>query len=461
MDRVSLTAEYLAELAEGKPTTSELLGGLPENKILNSDKPNGRGQWLSRPLFLGREEHTRLAADLDHLLTALASLPERLFGGDFAAFARAGGLNEVQVAAVMSNRGATMTRQTRADMICDGEGFKLLELNIGSAVGGMDNVDVCRELLAHPTLSAFAERHGLTFRDSLREQVTNILVESGFTERDRPVVALTEWPTVFENEIPYMTQLCERWGELGLEAYPAHLGQLEVRDGRVWLRDRPVDIIVRTFLIRDVLAPDAELLTRPVFEAADRGEVKVFTPLDTTAYASKGALAMLSDERNRELFAPEVLESLDRILPWTRMVRPGTVTLEDGARVDLLTYAVEHREELVLKPTSLSGGKGVVLGWADEVTPERWREHLDEALGSPYVIQRRIRSVLESVPAEDGGLRRFRPVWGIVTGVNGFTGASVRAIPESSGDVVVNVAHGAHVGGVLHQVAQADPDPAA
>ncbi|MEU9802130.1 hypothetical protein [Streptomyces sp. NPDC051000] len=454
MDRVALTEEYLAELAGGNLKTSELLGGLPQNKILNSDKPNGMGQWLSRPLFLGRDEHTRLAGDLDNLLNALSSLPDRLFGGDFAAFASAGGLNEVQVAAVMRNRGARMTRQTRADLICDEAGFKLLELNIGSAVGGMDNVDVCRELLAHPVLAEFAERHGLTFMDSLREQVNNILVESGFAPGDRPVVALTEWPSVFEDEIPYMTQLCERWGELGLDASPCHLGQLEVRDGRVWLGEKPVDIIVRTFLIRDLLTPGAEELTAPVFDAANRGEVRIFTPLDTTAYASKGALAMLSDENNRGLFSAEELASLDRILPWTRMVRPGLVTLEDGERVDLVAYAVEHQADLVLKPTSLSGGKGVVLGWSDDLTPAQWREQIDLALESPYVIQRRIRSVLESVPVdEDGTLGRFRPVWGVVTGVNGFTGASVRAIPEAAGDVVVNVVNGAHVGGVLHQTA--------
>ncbi|MFF5333250.1 hypothetical protein [Streptomyces sp. NPDC013181] len=451
MDRVSLTSKYLAELETAGLSSEELLGALPQNKILNSDKPNGVGLWLARPVFLGGEELGRLAKDLHNLLSALESLPEKLFGGDFAAFARAVGLTEPQVEAVMQNRGERMTRQSRADLVCDGTGFKLLELNLGSAIGGVDNVDVCRELLEVPVLADFAERHGLTFVDSLREQVHNILTETGFSADDHPVVALTEWPSAFSDELPYMTQLCERWAGLGLDATPCHLGQLEARDGRVWLGERAVDIIVRIFLIRDVITPGAARLTAPVFEAARRGEVKIFTPLDTSAYASKAALSLLSDEGNRHVFTAETLASLDRILPWTRRVRREEVTLENGERVDLVEYALAHADDLVLKPTSLSGGKGVVLGWADDLTPDAWRAHVLAALDSPHVVQRRVRPAQETVPVPGGGTDRFRPVWGIITGVNGFIGGSVRAIPSAAGDVVVNVANGAHVGALLHE----------
>ncbi|WP_228542755.1 zinc-binding dehydrogenase [Micromonospora sp. S-DT3-3-22] len=451
MDRVTLTETYLAELEAAGTPAEELLAGLPHNKIVNSGKPSGLGRWLARPVFLGDAELTRLTADLDNLLTALESLPRKLFGGDFAAFARAVGLTEPQVAAVMQNRGERLTRQSRADLVCDGTGFKLLEFNIGSAIGGMDNVDVCRELLTVPVLARFAERYGLTFVDSLRGQVHNILTETGFSAGDHPVVALTEWPSAFPDELPYLTQLCGRWRELGLDAVPCHLGQLEVRDGRVRLAGRPVDIIVRTFLIRDVVGPDASRLTTAVFEAARRGEVKIFTPLDTAAYASKGALSLLSEESNRHLFTPEVVASLDRILPWTRRVRREEVTLENGDRVDLVEYALSHAEDLVLKPTSLFGGKGVVLGWADDLTPEAWRALLLAALDSPHVLQRRVRHVLETVPIPGGGVDRFRPVWGIATGVDGFMGGSVRALPSAAGDAVVSLANGAHIGALLHE----------
>ena len=109
----------------------------------------------------------------------------------------------------------------------------------------------------------------------------------------------------------------------------------------MWLGERAVDIVSRMFLIEDLLeSPDAPALMNPVLDAAARGEVALFTPMDTEVYASKGALAMLSDERNRRPVRADQLASLDRLLPWTRMVRPGPVTLEDGRRVDLVEYAL-------------------------------------------------------------------------------------------------------------------------
>ncbi|MGW0750521.1 hypothetical protein [Streptomyces sp. NPDC002587] len=450
MDRVSLTEEYLARVTESGAKAGELVGAQNDSALLETFYA---GKYLSRPLFLGHAEQVQLHADLANLRAALAGLPDRLFGGDFAAFGRAVGLADVQVAAVMRGRGAAVSCQTRADLYVDGTGFKLLELNIGSAVGGMDNADMCRELLEHPVLAGFAESRGLGFVDSMREQVNNVLVECGYRPEDRPVVALTDTPAGYEKMLPYMTVLCERWAELGLEAYPCHLGQLEARDGRVWLGERPVDVVFRVFLIGDLLkSPEAPALMDPVLDAAERGEVKIFTPLDSAAYASKGALALLSDERNRDLFSAGELASLDRILPWTRMARPGPVTLESGERVDLVEYAVAHQQELALKPTSLAGGDGVVLGWADGLTAEQWRAQILAALGGPFILQRRIRPVPEMFPDENGELQPWTVLWGVFTGASGYGGAYIRATPAASGDVVVNVATGAYAGAVLQEM---------
>lgn len=82
MDRVALTENYLAELETAGLSSEELLGALPQNKILNSDKPNGVGLWLARPVFLGGEELGRLSGgDLDNLLSALDSCPRSSSAG--------------------------------------------------------------------------------------------------------------------------------------------------------------------------------------------------------------------------------------------------------------------------------------------------------------------------------------------------------------------------------------------
>ncbi len=447
MNRATLTALYLDEVTRRGVRASELIGRQAESDMLNAFYG---GRYLTRPLFLGRDEREQLYADLANLRSALVSLPSRLYAGDLAAFARSVGMTDVQVSAISRSRGSTVTKQARADLYIDKTGFRLMELNMGSALGGMDNADMCRSLLEHPILAEFAQTHRLEYVDTLHEQANDIFAESGFEPGSRPVMATTDWPSSYQTLEPYIRLFTARLQEQGLDAHPCHIGQLEVRDDRVWLGDRPVDIIERMFMVEDLLEyPDAPALMNPILDAAARGWVKIFTPMDSGLFTSKGALAMLSDEENRSLFSAEELASLDRILPWTRMVRPGPVTLEDGRRVDLLDYALTHRHDLALKPTLLHGGHGVLLGWSKDTSAHTWEEQVRAALDGPYVIQRRIRPIPELFPADDGELAPWIVTWGAFTVVNGYGGVFARATPVTSNVEVISLGSGAYVGSSL------------
>jgi hypothetical protein len=91
-------------------------------------------------------------------------------------------------------------------------------------------------------------------------------------------------------------------------------------------------------MMEDLLDETGPALIEPVLRAAERREVAIFAPMDAELYGSKGALALLSDEANRHLYQPDQLASLDRILPWTRMVRGGPATV-GGTTIDLEEYA--------------------------------------------------------------------------------------------------------------------------
>jgi hypothetical protein len=262
--------------------------------------------------------------------------------------------------------------------------------------------------------------------------VETFLAECGFPAGSRPRVAAIDWPESFVTLEPELHNSAAQLAEFGQEFIPGHLGQLEFRDGKVWLHGAPVDIIYRIFMLEDMLHPDGPRLIEPVLAAAERGEVEIFTPLDSELYASKGALALLSDEANRHRYEPDELAAIDRVLPWTRMVRPGTVTV-DGERVDLPEYAIEQQNELILKPTLLHGGMGVVPGW--QVDPDEWNRHLQGAMDGPYILQRRIHPVQEPVLTERG-LEPWVLLWGIYYGALGYGGAYVRGSTELQGGVV-------------------------
>ncbi len=439
MERGALTAMYLDEVRQRGLRASDLLGDLPGLKPYYYG-----GRYLSRPLFVGDCERRRLYADVENVQTAVFGLPGRLFGGDFAMFARAAGAYGA-VAAVLTGHHAAPTRLARADLFACESGFQLLELNQGSALGGTDNGDMCRALLRHPVLAEFARAHGLGYVDTMRIQVETMLAETGLEPDSCPVVALTTWPNSYDGKMkPYLEALAAAWRERGVGAYGCQLGDLSRRRGRVWLGARPVDAIFRMFptgLLHE--SARAPAMVAPVLEAAARGEVKLCAPLESDIFSSKAALAMVSDDANRHLFTAAELASIDRIVPWTRLVRPGPVTTPDGSRADLLDYAMAQQNELVLKPSLGREGIGVVLGW--EQSPEQWRMLITSVADPWYVIQQRVRPELELFPDEDGELIPWIPVWGLFTGSPGYGGIYVRAVIDS-GTGIINQALGAFAG---------------
>src|SRR5581483_609863 len=323
------------------------------------------------------------------------------------------------------------------------------ELNQGSAIGGADNVDMCRALLHNPVLAEFARAHGLGYVDTVRNQVDTLLTETGLDAGSAPVVALTCWPNEYEQILkPYLEAVAVEWRKLGLDAHGCHLGELSRNHGRIWLGGRPVDAIFRMFYIGHLHnTPRAPAMLAPLLDAAAHGEVRLCAPLESDIFSSKAALAMVSDDANRHLFTAAELASIDRIVPWTRLVRPGPVTTPDGSRADLLDYAMAHQDELILKPSMGWEGIGIIPGWQD-LSPEQWRTHLGSVSDPWYVIQQRVRPEPELFPDEDGELIPWIPVWGLFTGSPGYGGIYVRAV-MNSGAGVINHALGAFNGSCL------------
>jgi hypothetical protein len=447
-DRATLTARYLDEVAYRGARGSELLNVMPTTGMLAAKYQR---RYLTRPLFIGRAECDSLNSDLQQVRSALVSLPDRLYGGDLPAFARAAGMTDDQAEAVLRSRAGQVTQLARADLYPETSGLRLLEFNMGSGVAGIDNADICRAMLRHPVLKDFARAHRLHYVDTMREQVSMIFGETGFAPGSVPMMAVADWPDHYRIIGPFLHKIARRWRALGLDAHACHIGELKASGGRVRLRGRPVDIIFRIFLIEHLLEPEGHALMDPVIDAVARGEVTMFTPLDSELYGSKAPLAMLSDDANRHLFTAAELAAFDRVLPWTRMARPGPVTLEDGRTVDLLDYGIGHADDLVLKPTLLHGGLGVLPGWHRDISARQWRDRLTSAMGGPYVIQRRIRPDPELCPGESGQPVPWIVTWGVFTLPAGYGGVFARAYPAGSGLEVARAGSGLLVGCCLAQ----------
>ena len=80
--------------------------------------------------------------------------------------------------------------------------------------------------------------------DTLRE-------ECGLPADARPVVAAVDWPESFVQLEAQLQHSAAALAPHGLDVIPCHLGQLRFADGRVWVGERPVDVLDRIFLLED------------------------------------------------------------------------------------------------------------------------------------------------------------------------------------------------------------------
>jgi len=426
----ALTEAYLAGFAAS---------GVPPSKIVEAVLPctvdtTYFGRSLSRPVFLSYEQIAQLGADLEQLHAALTGLPQRIFGGSMTAFAQAVGVTPAQIEVVLRGATGAASKMSRADMYLDEQGFRVLEVNYGGGLGGLDGSVLNRVMVEQPFIGEFIAEHRLGYVDPLVGLAETFFSECRLDPGSRPVVALTDWPESFKELEQSLYQSAAVLAPYGLDCYPCHVGQLRYADGRVWLGERAIDVVYRLFMMEDLLDPAGPALIEPVLRAAERGEVAIFIPMDADLYGSKGALALLSDEQYRHHYSAEELASLDRILPWTRMIRPGPVTVA-GRQVDLLEHALADQQELIIKPTMMHGGIGVVPGWL--TAADEWRQQLAAAMDGPYVLQRRVYPTAEWFPTDDGP-QQWWINWGGFLGSRGYAGMYVRGTPDPNQTVNMN-----------------------
>jgi uncharacterized circularly permuted ATP-grasp superfamily protein len=177
--------------------------------------------------------------------------------------------------------------------------------------------------------------------------------------------------------------------------------RFEYRDGRLWLGDRPIDLLYRRVLLHELLEKADE--AHAVLQAYRDGAVCIVNSPRSKLLHKKAVFALLADGTLDLDMTEEESALVEQCLPWTRLVRDGRTTF-GGESVDLLPFLLERRERIALKPVDDYGGRGVVLGW--ETTPDDWERAVEGAVGQPYVVQERVPMPQGEFPMwRDGGLR--------------------------------------------------------
>ncbi len=169
----------------------------------------------------------------------------------------------------------------------------------------------------------------------------------------------------------------------GLRAAVADPGELTLREGRLWLRGSPIDLIYNRLTDFLLESPGNRVLREALLEGA---VVVTPSPRAHALYANKRNLTILSDA--------ELLRS------WN--VEPAHIdTLESGVPRSVLVTSKNadtlwsRRRELFFKPLAGYGSRGAYRG--SKLTRRVWRSIVE----SDYVAQQLVPPSHRSVPVDD------------------------------------------------------------
>jgi uncharacterized circularly permuted ATP-grasp superfamily protein len=292
---------------------------------------------------------------------------------------------------------------SRLDAFFLGDGLRFTEYNAETPAGSAYNdalstmfygLPVMREFLRIYDVRPLPARHGVlhVLLDAFRQW-------SGGQESPR--IAILDW-----REVPTYSEFLlfrEYFRSQGLECEIADPREVEYRGGKLWAGDLHVTLVYKRVLLSELVGREG--VDNPVVRAVRDGAVCMVNPFQCKILHKKTSLAVLSDERNAGLFTAGEQQAIDAYVPWTRRVEERRSTFYRRA-IDLVPFILEHRENLVLKPSDDYGGAGIVLGW--EVDPSAWEQALRKALTEPYVVQERVALPFEPFPTVVEGRVQLR-----------------------------------------------------
>jgi hypothetical protein len=273
-------------------------------------------------------------------------------------------------------------------------GLRFTEYNAETPAAAAYNDVLAEVTLGLPVMAEFLRRFEVRPQPS-RQNVMHALLDSWHQwsgRRRQPHIAILDWrdvPTYSEFVIT-----AEYLRSQGLDCTIADPREVEYTGGRLIAGGMKVDLIYKRVLISELIERGG--LDHPVVRAVRERAVCMVNPFHCKILHKKASLAVLSDERNADLFSPQQRDAIDAHIPWTRVVEERHTQVH-GQQVDLLRYAVENRESLVLKPNDEYGGTGILLGW--RCSPAEWEAALRTALSEPFVLQERVAIPTEAYPS--------------------------------------------------------------
>jgi len=259
------------------------------------------------------------------------------------------------------------------------------------------------------------------------------------TRLGRPLraVALIE-NTDFTTGTDEFQELARDLAQRGVHAVVADPRELSLSRGRLTAKDREVDLVYRDSELAEFVEMERRGRRLTALRQAIR-EGRLVSGL-TWEFDQKSPWEIFTDAAYARYFTASQRRLFREHLLWTRLVREATVAGPDGRPADLPAFIRRNRRRLVLKPNTLFGGEGVVIGRT--VGQRVWEQELHRALRGRrrYVVQQVAHIPTDTFPLfANGGIQ-----WKERSVVSGFffSSSGIGLVGRFSGLPVVNVSRG-------------------
>jgi uncharacterized circularly permuted ATP-grasp superfamily protein len=346
-----------------------------------------------RPRFLSPEQHHAMRTGVDRVMRAFRTAYDAAMANPAvrAQFA----LMEWEERLISCGpRLRNPSPASRLDAFFLQDGLRFTEYNAETPAGSAYNDALTQVFYGLPVMREFLRRYEVRPLPA-RHSVLHVLLEafrqwSGRSELPR--IAILDW-----REVPTYSEFLlfrEYFRSQGLTCEIADPREVEYRGGKLWAGDFHITLIYKRVLLSELVSREGEEC--PVLRAVREGAVCMVNPFQCKVLHKKTSLAVLSDERNTGLFPSDQRDSIEAYIPWTRRVEERKSVFH-GRPIDLVPFMLDHRDNLVLKPSDDYGGAGIALGW--EVDDAGWERAVRKALDEPYVVQERVTLPFESFPS--------------------------------------------------------------
>jgi len=274
----------------------------------------------------------------------------------------------------------------RLDAVCDfasaswQDTLKFMEPNL-SGVGGIHYSPVAEQMVMRdivPTLLAHDPELSIELMPDQRDLFVQLLIDHA-RAMGRGTCHICFVEPKYEHDGPaeqsvLIQFLMERFGLTIVHADPR---ELRAEGDEVFYEDTRIDIAYRDYETRDLIALEKELGKPLDGMRLLLRQNRMISSL-TGDFDHKSCFEILTDPAiSGRLFSPEDCRLFERHVLWTRVAGDRMTTLPNHTTGDLLTYARQNREQLVLKPNRAYGGEGVAIGAL--CSEAEWDRLLDDA----------------------------------------------------------------------------------